>query len=293
MLIFKGLSCSFLFRKSDQPYFATAAVTQQPKQQQKQQQQQQQQLSSSIRRGVQEEEEESAAYLKCFDTLDAITAGAETLSQSQYVSFLSQMDSGSTPPSIKQFGDLDAVYVLIFYMTACEDPARCAPGIAPPTIPIGDTSNPSDNLRMLCRAVLRHSQTSINAMFQYSIQYDASEIDISKLGECLSTATVNALLDAVDCEPLTAIRRSSTRRQRRDDEREGRYIASFSNFIEIIGDGRSQGRDLQVGDLVTSEDSESSCAYLITSFVEDVENVGTNETHFDRTSGPSIMYLTL
>jgi hypothetical protein len=269
LLIFSELSCSFLFRK---PYYATAAVTQQ--------QQQQQQLSS-IRRGVQEE---SAAYLKCFDTLDAITAGAETLSQSQYVSFLSQMDSGSTPPSKKQFGDLDAVYVLIFYMTACEDSARCAPGIAPPTIPIGDTSNPSDNLRLLCRAVLRHSKTSVDAMFQYSIQYDASEIDNSKLGECLSTATVNALLDAVGCEPLTATRRSNStrRRRRRDDEREGRYVASFRNFREIIGDGRSQGRDLQVGDLVTSEDSEeSSCPYLITSVVEDVENVGTNETRFD------------
>jgi hypothetical protein len=241
------------------------------------------QVASPLRRqqrGLQQEEEESPAYIKCFDTLDAITAGAATLSQSQYVTFLSQMDSTSTPPS-RRFGDLDAIYILIFYLTACEDPTRCAPAVAPPTIPIGDLATPSDNVRLLCRSVMRASTTRIDdAMFQYSIQYDARVIDDSKLGECLSTATVNAVLDVLGCDPLTATRRP-TRRSRREDDvlpqlGHPAVIASFRNFLDLMGNDneRSPGRMLQVGDVVSST-IDDSCAYLVSSSVEAIDDVGT------------------
>lgn len=265
LLVVWGLVCSSFFVRFR--YGTAAVAAPQP--------------SSPLRRqrGLQQEEEESPAYIKCFDTLDAITAGGSTLSQSQYVTFLSQMDSTSTPPS-RRFGDLDAIYILIFYLTACEDATRCAPAVAPPTIPIGDTATPSGNVRLLCRAVMRASTTRIDdAMFQYSIQYDARVIDDSKLGECLSTATVNAILDVLGCDALTATRRP-TRRRREDDVSpppgHPAVVVSFRNFLDLMGNDndRSPGRMLQVGDVVSSIDDDS-CAYLVSSSVEAIDDVGT------------------
>jgi hypothetical protein len=159
---------------------------------------------------------------------------------------------------------------LIFYMTACEDASNCSPGRAsPPTIALGDTSssNLSENGRLLCRATLRECSTTIDTMFQYSIQYDPRQIDRTKIKQCLSTATVNAIRNALGCESP----RNKSIRRRRDEQ--DRYVAS-RNFLELAAEeGASQGRDLQVAPVVSSADE--SCPYRVSSSVESIDEVGT------------------
>lgn len=214
------------------------------------------------------QEEESAAYTKCFDVLDSVTGDGITLSQSQYVEFLSQMVEGddSVAPSIG-FEDLDAVYILIFYMTACEDASKCTPSMSPQSIPIGDTTDPSDNLRLLCRAVLREGETKVDATFSYSIQYDTSALEDSKIGECLSTATVNVLLDLFGCEP------TMMRQRRRREEQTIASSLAFHGFLELITETR---RDLQVGSVIFSADED--CPYMLSSSVERLTELGKWET---------------
>jgi hypothetical protein len=99
----------------------------------------------------------------------------------------------------------------------------------------------------------------------------------------LSTATVNAVLDVLGCDALTATRRPrTTRRTRRENDvlpQPGHpaVIALFRNFLDLMGNDdndRSPGRMLQVGDVVSSK-IDDSCAYLVSSSVEAIDDVGT------------------
>lgn len=217
----------------------------------------------------QTQEEELAAYTKCFDVLDSITGDETTLSQSQYVDFLSQLLEGADSiPASTEFQDLDAVYILIFYMTACEDASNCTPSMSPQSIPIGDTSDPSDNLRLLCRATLREGENAVDATFSYSIQYDTSALDESKIGECLSTATVNVLLDLFGCELMM------TRQRRRHLIQSNERSLASHGFRELMNE-RDDGRDLQVGSVISSADDD--CPYILRSSVERLTELGTWE----------------
>ena len=155
----------------------------------------------------------AAAYLKCYSLLDdATTTTNGIMTQNEYLSFLMLMTDGMI--NYSEFADLSALYVMIFYVAACSN-SDCAPDNVP-QIDIGDTNDPNDTIQFMCQQTLKSITSTAETIFEYTIRYSTTAIEEEDLATCLSTATVNVLLNELaNCPPLTDVDVDSTRRKTR------------------------------------------------------------------------------
>ena len=188
----------------------------------------------------------AAAYLKCYSLMDdATTASNGIMTQTEYLSFLMLMTDGMI--NYSEFADVSALYVMIFYVAACTN-SDCAPDNVP-QIEIGDTNDPNDTIQFMCQQTLKSITSTAETIFEYTIRYSTSMIEEEDLATCLSTATVNVLLnDLANCPPLTDVNVDSTRRRK------------TRRKVEV------QRNEQALGSAMTDENS--MCDYHIVSSVE-------------------------
>ena len=187
----------------------------------------------------------AAAYLKCYSLLeDTTTTTNGIMTQTEYVAFLAQMTDGMI--NFNDFADLSAIYVLIFYTAACSN-SDCSPGNVP-QIDIGNTDDPNDTIQFMCQQTLKSITSTAETIFEYTIRYSTSVIEEDDLATCLSTATVNVLLNELaNCPPLTDVDVDSTRRTTRRQEQQQRQLQALGSAMT---------------------DENSMCDYQIVSSVE-------------------------
>jgi hypothetical protein len=230
-------------------------------------------LSSTSNRRVQfadnQTDNSSSAYLKCYSLLDEVSAAASTMDQEQYLQFLQLLTDGSI--SVDRFQDLPVVFVMIFYTAACTTGDDCTNGNMP-AVAVANTDTPSDTIQLLCKQVLKSTNSTADAAFEYSIRYNPQTIDESALAVCLSTATVNVLLEQLANCPLltnattTAARRLQSSKTVQDAVAKSRSWATYN--------AERKDRKLQsLGSASTPEDS--TCAYAIESTVERITELRT------------------
>ena len=166
------------------------------------------------------------------------------MTQTEYVAFLAQMTDGMI--NFNDFADLSAIYVLIFYTAACSN-SDCSPGNVP-QIDIGNTDDPNDTIQFMCQQTLKSITSTAETIFEYTIRYSTSVIEEDDLATCLSTATVNVLLNELaNCPPLTDVDVDSTRRTTRRQEQQQRQLQALGSAMT---------------------DENSMCDYQIVSSVE-------------------------
>ena len=187
----------------------------------------------------------AAAYLKCYSLLEDATTGTNgIMTQTEYLSFLMLMTDGMI--NFSNFADLSAIYVLIFYTAACSN-GDCSPGNVP-QIDVGNTDDPNDTIQFMCQQTLKSITTTAETTFEYTIRYSTSVIEDEDLATCLSTATVNVLLnDLAKCPPLTEVDVDGTRRMTPRQQPQYRHLQGLGSAMT---------------------DENSSCAYTIVSSVE-------------------------
>jgi hypothetical protein len=155
--------------------------------------------------------------------------------------------------NFSDFADLSAIYVLIFYTAACSN-NDCSPGNVP-QIDVGDTNDPNDTVQFMCQQTLKSTTSTAETVFEYTIRYSTSVIEEEDLATCLSTATVNVLLNELaNCPPMTEVDVDSTRRVTRQLEQQQRKV-------------------LALGSAMTDENS--MCDYQIASSVERITELRT------------------
>jgi hypothetical protein len=189
--------------------------------------------------------------------------------------------------SFDRFADLPAVYVMIFYTAACIEEGDCEPDNgSPPQIQLGDGmvngDNPTDAVALFCKQILKSTSSSAEAVFDYSIRYNPDRIAQQDLAICLSTATVNVLLEELANCPLLAVEgEGETPSERR------RRLLQWQNLLPAASSGssiayeltsanpddRRRGLQDEEGDGSSSLGSvatpdESSCKYAIESTVD-------------------------
>lgn len=215
------------------------------------------------------EDNSEGAYLKCYSLMDQVTDpdGDETLmSQEQYMEFLELMTNGDV--SYTQFGDLPAIFVLIFYTAACQADDDCVGGdIA--MIEVGDTANPSDTIQLFCKHMLKETVSKAEASFEYTIRYPETVAE-QDLVDCLNTATVNALLaELANCPVIDEISENARRMLaefiEEDTEVESGYWAA-ETYKQA-----NKRRALQSLGTVTSDNEE--CRYQISSSVDRITDL--------------------
>ena len=198
----------------------------------------------------------AAAYLKCYSLLeDATIATNGIMTQTEYLSFLQLMTDGTINYNI--FADLSAIYILIFYTAACSNNDCSADSV--PQIDIGNTDDPNDTIQFICQQTLKSTTSTAETIFEYTIRYSTSAIEEDDLATCLSTATVNVLLNELaNCPPMTEVDVDSTRRATRQQE-------------------QKKDRQLQaLGSAMTDENS--MCDYHIVSSVERFTELRTSKS---------------
>jgi hypothetical protein len=156
----------------------------------------------------------AAAFLKCYSLLEETTSSTGGfMSQQEYLGFLMMMTDGELV--FGRFADLPALFVMIFYTAACTIGTDCTPGNTP-QFEIGDTSDPNETIQLLCQQILKTTFSTAESVFEYSIRYSTDTIDEAGLATCLSTATVNVLLDELAaCPLLTDVANTERKKQRR------------------------------------------------------------------------------
>lgn len=171
----------------------------------------------------------AAAYLKCYSLLeDATTATNGIMTQTEYLSFLMLMTDGMI--NYNAFADLSAIYVMIFYNTACSI-SDCSPGNVP-QIDIGNTDDPNDTIQFMCQQTLKTLTSTAETIFEYTIRYSTTAIDEDDLATCLSTATVNVLLDELaNCPPITEVDVVNTRRTTRRQQQNSRHLQALGSAM--------------------------------------------------------------
>lgn len=199
----------------------------------------------------------SAAFLKCYSLLSEVAAAASTLGQDDYVQYLKMLTNGDV--SVDRFPDLPVVFVMIFYTAACPFGTDCMPGNTP-AIAIGDTSNPSDDLQLFCKQTLRSTFNTADASFEYSVRYNPDNVDEGALAVCLSTATVNVLLEQLaSCPMIVGARRQLSHAV-------SHAVQNSPSWATYNAERRE--RWLQSLGSATTANSNSTCAYAIESTVQ-------------------------
>jgi hypothetical protein len=199
----------------------------------------------------------AAAYLKCYSLLDDATSTTNgIMGQEEFVSFLKEMTDGGL--SFGRFADLPALFVMIFYTAACSTGSDCVPGNRP-QIEIGDTANPNEEIQFLCQQTLKSTFSTAESVFEYFIRYSTDAIDEGDLATCLSTATVNVLLeDLASCPVLTEVDLTQRKKERRTA-----LLRHSPTYIQ--SKERQQQRRLQsLGSAGTTDDSMCDYDILVT-----------------------------
>jgi hypothetical protein len=199
----------------------------------------------------------AAAYLKCYSLLDEATSVTNgSMGQEEFVSFLMEMTDGDL--SFGRFADLPALFVMIFYTAACHTGSDCIPGNRP-QFEIGDTSNPNEESQFLCQQTLKSTFSKAESVFEYFIRYSTDVIDEGDLATCLSTATVNVLLeDLASCPVLAEVDLTERKKQRRNA-----LLRNAPTYVQ--SKDRQQQRRLQsLGSAGTTDDSMCDYDILVT-----------------------------
>jgi hypothetical protein len=149
----------------------------------------------------------SAAYLKCFDTIDNDAVDGQ-LDPELYVSFVNDMVGNNKSTDL--FRNLPNIFVLIFYSTVCTSKItakKCEVGATP----IINTTEVDDRI-VLCTQMLKTVTTETVTSFRYTIRYNTSRISNDDLSRCLEDATDNLLFDELaGCKPKSESNPSNRR----------------------------------------------------------------------------------
>jgi hypothetical protein len=107
----------------------------------------------------------------------------------------------------------------------------------------------------MCQQTLKSTTSTAETVFEYTIRYSTSVIEEEDLATCLSTATVNVLLNELaNCPPMTEVDVDSTRRVTRQLEQQQRKV-------QVLGSAMT--------------DENSMCDYQIASSVERITELRT------------------
>lgn len=210
----------------------------------------------------------SAAFSLCYSVMDQVKTAAGTMRQAEYLEFLRMLTNSEI--SVDRFEDLPVVFVMIFYTAACQiGDDDCTPGNVPEIV-IGNTDDPSGTIQLLCKQLLVTVTSTAVATFEYSIRYNPDTIAEDALSVCLSTATVDVLLQQLaDCALLNETAAPAVARRQLMPHRSG----SISNKRSwVTYNGEQNERHLQ-GLGSASTPPNSTCAYAIESFVERITDL--------------------
>lgn len=205
--------------------------------------------------------------------MDQVKTAAGTMRQAEYLEFLRMLTNSEI--SVDRFEDLPVVFVMIFYTAACQiGDDDCTPGNVPEIV-IGNTDDPSGTIQLLCKQLLVTVTSTAVATFEYSIRYNPDTIAEDALSVCLSTATVDVLLQQLaDCALLNetaapAVARRQLMPHRSSSSSSGSTISKRS-WATVNGEWKE--RNLQgLGSAATPPNS--TCAYAIESFVERITDL--------------------
>jgi hypothetical protein len=236
----------------------------------------------------------TAAYFKCYSLIDEVTTDTNSeLRQEEYLEFLRLLTDGAV--AYDRFQDLPAIYVMIFYTAACAEGDDCVPGSTPAIrISETDTGEPSEIVQLFCKQILKNTTSSAEAVFDYSIRYNPDRITQEDLAICLSTATVNILLEQLAMCPLLPVddEAPTDRRQLLWQSHSGVVGSSSSSAtgeVELSLGSRALAATLDLHDLrrlqslgSVSTPDDSTCKYSITSTVDRIADLRTYG--FDSTS---------
>lgn len=237
----------------------------------------------------------TASYFKCYSLLEQVTASSNAdssvLGQEEYLAFLRLLTGGTV--SYDRFADLPAVYVMIFYTAACITPDDCQQDSEPVVRLNNDqneetTADQSPTVQLFCKQILKSTPSAADAVFDYSIRYNPENLNIEDLAVCLSTATVNVLLEQLaGCPFLSAENSNATTDEGNDARRQrarnllllGQQAIAPSALLSSLQQqqqyssysyhSKKELRRLQsLGTVSTPEDS--ACQYAIESTVESI-----------------------
>jgi hypothetical protein len=227
----------------------------------------------------------TAAYFKCYSLIDEVTTDADSeLRQEEYLEFLRLLTDGAV--AYDRFQDLPAIYVMIFYTAACAEGDDCEPGNTPAIrITETDTGEPSEIVQLFCKQILKNTSSSAEAVFDYSIRYNPDRIAQQDLAICLSTATVNILLEQLAMCPLLpqGDEAPTDRRQLLWQSHSGVVGSnSATGEVELSLGSRALSSTLDLHDLrrlqslgSVSTPDDSTCKYSITSTVDRIADLRT------------------
>jgi len=215
--------------------------------------------SAAAHRGAQEvitNDNSASAYLKCYSLVDEVASTSGSVNRERYVEFLQLMTDGDI--NVGEFEDLPAVYVMIFYTSACtgENTGTCF-GVLDPALEVGSTEDPTTDLQFFCKQILKNTETVADAAFEYTIRYDPTTLDEASLATCLAEATVTVLLENLaGCTETTSRRLSD----------------SLDSRVEHKLKHRQEERALQALGSATSGDID--CDYIVSSTVDRITATG-------------------
>jgi hypothetical protein len=167
-------------------------------------------IESSMHRNVQEQPpnetftatndmiSRSSIMDRCYHDLSQVSQDNTTLTQMEYVNLVRNITNGQV--NVTGFAELPALYVMIFYGTACaEDDTQCDQKNV--TVAIARTPGTDyNNLVFFCTSLYTETMTQSSVAFEYTIQYDPKTISTKDIPACLATATKRALLSGLGCE---------------------------------------------------------------------------------------------
>ena len=198
----------------------------------------------------------ASAYLKCYSLMDEVAGNGGSVNRELYVEFLQLITNGDI--NVGQFEDLPAVYVMIFYTSACTGDNDSCFGVLDPALEVGSTEDPTTDLQFFCKQILKNTETVADAAFEYSIRYDPTTLDEASLATCLAEATVTVLLENLaGCSSDTTARRLSN---------------SLDYRVEHQQEHRQEERALQ--DLGSATSGDIDCDYMVSSTIERITATG-------------------
>ena len=195
----------------------------------------------------------ASAYLKCYSLMDEVAGNGGAVNRELYVEFLQLLTNGDI--NVGLFEDLPAVYVMIFYSSACTGDNDSCFGVLDPALEVGSTEDPTTDLQFFCKQILKNTETVADAAFEYSIRYDPTTLDEASLATCLAEATVTVLLENLaGCTADTTARRLSDSRSEPQQQH------------------RQEERALQ--DLGSATSGDIDCDYMVSSTIERITATG-------------------
>jgi hypothetical protein len=133
---------------------------------------------------------------RCYNDLSQVTANNNTLTQDEYVNLVRNITEGNV--DVDDYGQLPALYVMIFYATSCADELkRCDNREV--TVAVEREGKDYDNLVFFCTSLYTETKTESTVTFEYTVRYDPNSIESVDIPGCLETATERALFSGLGC----------------------------------------------------------------------------------------------